>query len=314
MNIHRLLSGTLALVLIAGLVTSQAFAQSTTGNEEDLLNQNIATPLQVEEVDCDVDSGDIVAINTSNGLSPNGFSMLITDLEAEGFVVRTVNLSNGIPECVVKLIIAGTNNSQCVPGGFVQADIDIITAFVNNGGALALFNELSFCSATNPIAVAFGETPNADSFSETYTANTNWDPTSPATLFDGVTDWRYVAGETYQSSPDAVVTRDSPFPGDQPVMIAKEFGQGCVLMNGDGDWIQNIAYGLLDNSVLGVNIFQFLNECIAPEVVGGELLPIDNTALFLAGIQSSTIWMLPALAGAAGAGAYYIRTRMNKDN
>jgi len=48
--------------------------------------------------------------------------------------------------------------------------------------------------------------------------------------------------------------------------------------------------------------------------VGGEFLPIDSTALLLAGLQSSAIWMLPVLAGAAGVGAYYIKTRMNKDN
>jgi len=47
--------------------------------------------------------------------------------------------------------------------------------------------------------------------------------------------------------------------------------------------------------------------------VGGELIPIDNTALMLAGLQSSAIWMLPVLAGAAGIGAYYIKTRMNKE-
>ncbi len=47
--------------------------------------------------------------------------------------------------------------------------------------------------------------------------------------------------------------------------------------------------------------------------VGGELLPIDSTALMLAGLQSSAIWMLPVLAGVAGIGAYYIKTRMNKE-
>ena len=47
--------------------------------------------------------------------------------------------------------------------------------------------------------------------------------------------------------------------------------------------------------------------------VGGEFLPIDNTALLLAGLQTSAIWMLPVLAGAAGIGAYYIKTRMNKE-
>ena len=41
------------------------------------------------------------------------------------------------------------------------------------------------------------------------------------------------------------------------------------------------------------------NEC---EVVAGEILPIDNTALFLAGLSSSAVWMIPTLAGIAGAG------------
>ena len=48
-------------------------------------------------------------------------------------------------------------------------------------------------------------------------------------------------------------------------------------------------------------------------VVGGELLPIDSTALVLAGLQTSAIWMLPVLAGAAGVGVFYIKTRMNKE-
>ena len=41
---------------------------------------------------------------------------------------------------------------------------------------------------------------------------------------------------------------------------------------------------------------------IVPPVVGGELIPIESTSLILAGLQSSAIWMLPVLVGAAGAG------------
>lgn len=37
-------------------------------------------------------------------------------------------------------------------------------------------------------------------------------------------------------------------------------------------------------------------------IVGGEILPIDTTALIIAGLQSSALWMLPVLAGIAGAG------------
>ena len=49
------------------------------------------------------------------------------------------------------------------------------------------------------------------------------------------------------------------------------------------------------------------------QAIGGELLPIDNTVLLLAGIHGSAIWMLPVLAGAAGLGAFYIKTRINKE-
>jgi len=50
-----------------------------------------------------------------------------------------------------------------------------------------------------------------------------------------------------------------------------------------------------------------------PPVVGGELLPIDSTALVLAGLQTSAIWMLPVLAGVAGSafGILYIKSRRN---
>ena len=45
------------------------------------------------------------------------------------------------------------------------------------------------------------------------------------------------------------------------------------------------------------------------QLVGGELLPIDSTALMLAGLQSSAVWMLPILAGAAGAGIAAFKLR-----
>ena len=49
------------------------------------------------------------------------------------------------------------------------------------------------------------------------------------------------------------------------------------------------------------------------KVIGGEIIPIESTGLLLAGMQTSAFWMLPALAGIAGARAYFVRTRMNKE-
>jgi hypothetical protein len=49
--------------------------------------------------------------------------------------------------------------------------------------------------------------------------------------------------------------------------------------------------------------------------VAGESLSINSTALLISGLSSSAIWMVPTLAGIAGAGVYYIRTRVNnKEN
>ena len=52
--------------------------------------------------------------------------------------------------------------------------------------------------------------------------------------------------------------------------------------------------------------------CIPPTIVAGELLPTESTTLVIAGL-SSMIWMVPAVAGIAGAGIYLVKTRTNKD-
>jgi len=63
----------------------------------------------------------------------------------------------------------------------------------------------------------------------------------------------------------------------------------------------------------GIGLFQ-ISDFVGPVCqVGGEFLPIDSTALVLAGLQTSAIWMLPVLAGVAGSafGILYIKSRRN---
>jgi len=47
--------------------------------------------------------------------------------------------------------------------------------------------------------------------------------------------------------------------------------------------------------------------------VAGELLPLDSSALVVAGLASSAVWMIPAVAGVAGAGIYLIKLRTNRE-
>ena len=46
-----------------------------------------------------------------------------------------------------------------------------------------------------------------------------------------------------------------------------------------------------------------------PTQVAGELLPIDSSPLMIAGLTSMTVWMVPAIAGLAGAGVYLVKFR-----
>jgi len=93
--------------------------------------------------------------------------------------------------------------------------------------------------------------------------------------------------------------------------------------NGDGfieEWrcepnpdFEDIFFRLTTNEVSNIEIHTVSKDVPPPPKVGGEFLPIDSTALVLAGLQSSAIWMLPVLAGVAGSafGILYIKYRRN---
>ena len=61
---------------------------------------------------------------------------------------------------------------------------------------------------------------------------------------------------------------------------------------------------------LGCNFFDptLLNCRIA-----GELLPLNTSALMIAGLTSMSVWMVPAVAGLAGVGVYLVKFRANRN-
>jgi len=74
--------------------------------------------------------------------------------------------------------------------------------------------------------------------------------------------------------------------------------------------------GWQDNNVGGTQSYDLFltgvsgNGC---DVVGGELLPIDSTALLIAGAQTNAVWIMSALAviGSIAFGALYITSKRN---
>jgi hypothetical protein len=53
--------------------------------------------------------------------------------------------------------------------------------------------------------------------------------------------------------------------------------------------------------------------CPIEKPVAGELLSLDTSALVIAVLTGSAAWMIPAVAGIAGAGIYLVKLRTNRD-
>jgi hypothetical protein len=92
--------------------------------------------------------------------------------------------------------------------------------------------------------------------------------------------------------------------------LAQVGADGCAYLTQDG-----VRYD--DGTVTGDNsIVRICGGFIPPpgvdgQVIGGNILPIDASALLIAGALTNAVWMAPVLAGAAGATAFYIKTRKN---
>jgi len=54
-------------------------------------------------------------------------------------------------------------------------------------------------------------------------------------------------------------------------------------------------------------------DSLLDPTVAGELLSLDTSALMIAGLTSSAVWMIPTVLGLAGAGVYLVKYRANRD-
>ena len=59
----------------------------------------------------------------------------------------------------------------------------------------------------------------------------------------------------------------------------------------------------------GVILVEFWTETFDEIAVGGTMVPIDTTALLLAGVQSISMWMIPVVAAGVVIGVFVIKRR-----
>ena len=235
MNIQKLLVGTLALVLIAGIGSTQAFAQ-TPAQSDDAVAAEVITPSGDTTIDFDALASNSY-LGTEITIGDVTFSTPDETLVTSGTTVST-------PPNVLSAHVV---SSPPAPGG--DFDGEVVMEFADDTCA----SDLEILMINPPFdATAFG--------------------------IDGA--------ELTTISSSGPLTELFSFAG---LPVHK------VVMTGDFYAIDDIS---------------FTEEFCG--IVAGELLPIDNTALFLAGLSSSAVWMIPTLAGLAGAGVI-IRSRLHRD-
>ena len=219
----------------------------------------------------------------SNIAAPGGHTVGKNGIVAAGFVEGVDFEHHDATTLNAELNLLGTKyNMLFVASDFggilTSAELDILNArsgdiinFLNSGGGLVALSESNLQAQLTPNGGHFGFLPfivSSQVLSQPEVGNT----VTPFGTSLGITD-ADVNGNASHS------------------IFIGTFGLSIV----DVDPSQNIltiaGRGMIDDGG------------IKPEQpVGGELLSIDSTALVLAGLQSSAIWMLPILAGAAGAG------------
>lgn len=120
------------------------------------------------------------------------------------------------------------------------------------------------------------------------------------------------------------------FNADPDTLFVEAFNSDDVLIDSDSLLIDASFIGMETLSVSGSNIAYIITGARAPalngasvfidniaftpqEIVAGELIPMDSTALFLAGLSTSAVWMIPTLAGLVGTGISIAKLRGNKN-
>lgn len=98
----------------------------------------------------------------------------------------------------------------------------------------------------------------------------------------------------------------------EPVAIEYTHGSGIVIANMNTDAWRYVGGPGTSNLEYIANDIAYQDELAIP--VGGELLSLDMTALFITGVFANAFWMILAIAGIAGAGTYFVKTRKTEAN
>ena len=244
----------------------------------------------------DPSMSDVVAFDISKGQWTDDVPGFITDLQAAGFTVATVDISTGIPNNVMKIIVLSSQAGHRLPSPYTAAEGTMLANWVSNGGELMINGEHSyFVPDFEELMKAFGVTPqNNYVLDETDSdwARLPWpneyhkswvyyqsDNFAAHPILVGVTEVQFLAGCSLDAPSGAIITTDPDavyqhptFPNiyigipNVPVAVALQWGSGRVAMFGDTSWLVSVplGYNQVDNAKVAMQTISWLNEEAPP--------------------------------------------------
>ncbi|HLC24811.1 MAG TPA: hypothetical protein VJJ25_04200 [Nitrosopumilaceae archaeon] len=111
------------------------------------------------------------------------------------------------------------------------------------------------------------------------------------------------------------VTTSTPLNQGESGNVVTAFGASLGLV--DADVNGNASHCVFDG-LFGLNLVDFdpsdrklslAGRILTPDAIGGEIISLDKTALLLAGVQSSFIWIMPAII--VGVGVVIFKLKRN---
>jgi len=174
------------------------------------------------------------------------------------------------------------NDATLEPGVSVVSDV----GFIDNVGVSPCFIVDVWCDQ-----VKFSTQETKWSFSTDVVAyGGNWDLAGPGGTGDGILVAIFPGGgsQVVGTIPGATAGTFYGFTSDMPFMAVN------LMIPSTG--VETYA---LDNMV-----YSFFNQ-----IIGGTDIPINTSALLLAGVQSVSMWMIPVVIAGAGIGVFVIKRR-----
>jgi len=279
MNIHKLLAGTLAIVLIAGIGTP-AFAM-TTETGMNISPGNAAPNVILTQQDC-------IVLNTFDDRT--AFDAAVGSTTLEDFT-NTFHfpISTGILNSATNLPAINLFPGDIQPGVTYSMPIGTGNFFnIDLGGAfVGGFLDGILAPEFEPVTITFDNPVAAFGFDTNQLMGLSFDITI-----------QFTSGPDFVGNFPVTQSPSLEFFGFQSEQSDIE----TVIIQSDGTTAFDFAF---DNFAFGGQ------GCLVP--VGGEILSLNTGALLLGGLATSAFWIVPIGAAIAGTGIYIVKTRLAKD-